>query len=617
MIKRKPLGACPRENGVFFRVWAPYSKEVRVVLNDVEESFMLITEADGYFSALVPKVEAGALYKYQMDDGLQYPDPCSRYQPQGPHGPSMVVDPLAFKWQDEVWQANGLTLKGQVFYEVHVGAFSPEGNFNGLKKELNELKRVGVTVIELMPLAEFSGRWNWGYDGVGLFAPAHVYGTPEELRDLVNEAHRLSLGVILDVVYNHLGPDGNYLGIYSKDYFTKRYKNDWGDAINFDGPNSQAVRDFFITNACYWIDEFHFDGLRLDATQNIYDESPKHVLAEISQNARETASSKKIVIVGENEPQDITMITPIENGGYGLDGLLNDDFHHESKVALTGTREAYFLDYSAKPQEFISLLKYGYIYQGQFYSWQNKKRGTYVGDTFSASQFVVFLQNHDQIANSLDGSRMTHGRDHGLCRTLTALLLLAPQTPFLFMGQEFGSSSPFLFFTDHNPELGKNVTKGRKEFLCQFPSIHSSAFALCDAQDPKAFYQCKLNFQERVTNKHIYQLHIDLLRLRREDEVLRGQDRQAIDGAVLGEEAFAVRYKGDSSDRLLIINLGGQLDLSICPEPLLAPSSDCHSWKLLWSSEDTSYGGRGTVEAYKNNHWNIPAHSAQVLLCEN
>ncbi|MGH7791142.1 MAG: alpha-amylase family glycosyl hydrolase, partial [Thermodesulfobacteriota bacterium] len=359
----------------------------------------------------------------------------------------------------------GVDIRGQVIYELHIGTFTREGTFDAAARELGELKSLGITLIEVMPVHEFPGRWNWGYDGVGLYAPAHVYGDANALRRFVDSAHSHGIGVILDVVYNHLGPDGNYLKEYSDTYFTDRYETDWGEPPNFDGPGSKEVREFFIRNACYWIAEFHMDGLRLDATQNIYDSGPFHVLAEISQRTRNAAKPKKIVLVGENEPQDAILIGPPEKGGYGLDALWNDDFHHSATVALTGRREAYYTDYRGEPQEFISAVKRGFLYQGQRYKWQKQPRGTAV-TTEPASTFILFTQNHDQVANSLYGHRLHALTSPARYRAITALMLLAPGTPMIFMGQEFGASKPFLYFADYCEEvLAGSVHRGRKEFL--------------------------------------------------------------------------------------------------------------------------------------------------------
>jgi maltooligosyltrehalose trehalohydrolase len=522
----------------------------------------------------------------------------------------MIVDPHAFHWQDAGWP--GVRLPGQVIYELHIGTFTAEGTFDAAARELEELKRVGITLIEVMPVAEFPGRWNWGYDGVDLYAPSHRYGDAEAFKRFVNTAHALGLGVILDVVYNHLGPDGSYLPAYSDAYFTDRHTTDWGPALNFDGPGSCEVREFFVRNACYWIAEFHLDGLRLDATQDIHDASPIHILAEISQRTREAAGQRQIVLLAENEPQHVMCVTPVEQGGYGLDGMWNDDFHHTAQVALSGRREAYYTDYRGAPQEFVSAIKHGFLYQGQWYHWQEKPRGSVV-TTQPASTFVIFTQNHDQVANSLNGARITALTSPARYRALTALMLLAPETPMLFMGQEFGASNPFLYFADHREAaLAKSVRKGRKEFLAQFPSYGSAEAqeVVPDPCSPSTFERSKLDFSERVTHAPLYLFHQDLLRLRREDSVLARQDRKRLDGAILGPETFALRFFGDAGDdRLLVVNLGADFEYIPAPEPLLAPVSG-GSWRLVWSSDNPRYGGPGITDPCGANGWRFPGASA-------
>ena len=323
-----------------------------------------------------------------------------------------------------------------------------------------------------MPVADFPGRFGWGYDGVNLFAPTRLYGRPDDFRQFVDQAHANGLAVILDVVYNHIGPDGNYLAAFSDAYFTDRYLNEWGEAINFDGPDAGPSREFFIANAGYWIDEYHLDGLRLDATQQMFDSSPTHILTEIGQRVREMARGRATIISSENEPQETKIVRPVEQGGYGLDALWNDDFHHSAMVALTGRNEAYYTDYHGTPQELISAVKYGYLYQGQHYSWQKQRRGTPALD-LAPSVFVSFIQNHDQVANTARGERVHTQTSPGRYRAMTALMLLAPATPMLFQGQEIAASAPFLYFCDHDPELASMVKAGRTEFLRQFPSIRS------------------------------------------------------------------------------------------------------------------------------------------------
>ncbi len=618
LSRRLPVGAeVLPDGGVHFRVWAPRRKKVEVIIESLKptastQAFELNEEANGYFSGVVEQAGEGALYRYRLDGGDAFPDPASRYQPEGPHGPSQVIDPARFRWRDKDWR--GVKLEGQVIYEMHIGTFTPDGTWQSAARELDELRELCITVIEVMPVAEFAGRFGWGYDGVDMFAPTRLYGTPDDFRSFVDRAHSLSLGVILDVVYNHLGPDGNYLKQFSEDYFTDRYKTDWGDATNYDGAGAGPVREFFAANAAYWIDEFHLDGLRLDATQNVYDKSDNHILAEITRRAREAGGNRSIIIVAENEPQETKLVRPIEEGGYGMDALWNDDFHHTARVALTGRREAYYTDYRGTPQEFISAIKYGYLYQGQRYRWQKKRRGTPAFGLKPAT-FVTFIQNHDQISNSGNGERIHKLASPGKYRAITALALLAPGTPMLFQGQEFGASSPFLFFADHNSEIAPKVHKGRKQFLAQFPSlaIAETQSRIADPADPATFERSKLKLSERETHAETYALHRDLLKLRREDRAFKSQGARGIDGAVLGPEAFVIRFFGDNGDdRLLIVNLGSDLHLDIAPEPLLAPPEN-REWKILWTSEDTRYGGLGTPEVETEDGWRIQGHAAVVL----
>jgi maltooligosyltrehalose trehalohydrolase len=422
--------------------------------------------------------------------------------------------------------------------------------------------------------------------------------------------------VILDVVYNHLGPDGNYLGQFASDYFSTRHRTDWGPAINFDGAGSGPVREFFVANAGYWIEEFHLDGLRIDATQDIHDESPEHVLAAIAREARERAGRRSVFLVAENEPQDVRLVRPAPAGGLDLDALWNDDFHHTARVALTGRAEAYYSGHAGTPQELISAVKRGFLYQGQPYAWQGKKRGTPAWDVAPTS-FVHFIQNHDQVANSLAGLRGHQLTSPGRYRAMTALLLLGPATPMLFQGQEFAASSPFLYFADLPPDLAKLTRAGRAEFLAQFPSLATAEAqaALPDPADRLTFERSKLNLGERERHVAVYALHVDLLRLRREDPVFRTQGGGGIDGAVLGPEALVLRFFGvgvDPDDRLLCLNLGRDLALETVAEPLLAPPEGTR-WSLLWSSEAIRYDGAGTPELDPTEGWVLPGHAALVF----
>ena len=601
-----------------FRIWAPRAQALELafidpVSNQPTSLNKMNLEENGYYS-LVVEANPGDLYLFKMNEsGAFFPDPASRYQPRGPHGPSQIVDISNYEWTDQDWR--GVKEENRVIYELHIGTFTPEGTFKSATDQLPELAALGITIIEVMPLNEFPGRFGWGYDGVNLFAPFHHYGSPKELCDFINRAHTLGMAVIIDVVYNHFGPDGNYLHLISPHFFTDDYTTEWGDAINFHGPDSAEVRLFFKSNAAYWIKEYHFDGLRLDATQNIYDTSDPHIIQEIAEAVREAAPHRQTYIVAENEVQDTTQVNSVEMGGYGLDAVWNDDFHHAAMVRLTGRREGYFKDYQGSVQEFISSIKYGYLYQGQWYIFHRKNRGT-SSFHLHPSCFITFIQNHDQVANSPHGKRLDYFCDAGNYRAVSALCLLAPGTPMLFQGQEFAATAPFHYFADHHQELAALVFKGRKDVFKYFPSLNCQDMrANVPAPDGiDTFIKCKLNFVERETHKQQYQLYKDLLRLRREDPTFSNPQLGGVDGAVLNDNAFVLHYFGDdgAKSRLIIINFGADFYLSPAPEPLLAAPANC-IWEILWSSEDCRYGGAGTAPLYTNHKWFIRGHSATVL----
>ncbi len=614
--RRYPVGAELTPDGVSFRVWAADHRAVSVALLDRDHP--LAPEPGGYFSGTIPGLTVGARYNYRLDGGNAFSDPASRSQPDGAHERSAVVDSTAFHWTDAAWP--GVTLGGTVLYELHVGTFTRDGTFAAAMRELPELAACGITCLEVMPVAEFPGRFGWGYDGTHLFAPYSGYGTPDDFRRFVDATHATGIGVILDVVYNHLGPDGNYLGQFAKAYFTAKHKTDWGAAINFDGPDSGPVREFVTSNAAYWVDEFHLDGLRLDATQNIYDDArpDRHILTDIGRAARAAAGPRSVIVINENESQHSELCRPVEQGGYGLDALWNDDFHHSAMVALTGKNEAYYTDYLGDAQEFVSAVKYGYLYQGQWYSWQNKRRGR-PGLDLPPAAFCTFIQNHDQVANSGRGLRAHKLSSPGRYRAMTALLLLAPGTPMLFQGQEFAADTPFFYFADHKPELASLVEDGRVEFLHQFRSLTDPRMRPVYAPPHEAdtFERSKLDFADRVRNAPLYRLTKDLLRLRREDACFRSQQRRDLDGAVLGPQAFVFRFfAADGRDRLLVVNFGRDSHLLTCPEPLLAPPFGCH-WHVALSTEQVTYGGSGAQQPdTADAGWRLPGEAAVVLVPE-
>jgi maltooligosyltrehalose trehalohydrolase len=612
--RRLPVGAEISPKGVHFRVWAPAARRVCVRIQHggrwVEHG--LTREHGGYFS-LLAEARVGDLYGFRLDGRERLlPDPASRFQPDGPHGPSQIIDPARYRWRDDAWR--GVRADGQIIYELHIGTFTKAGNWAAARAQLPRLADIGVTLLELMPVAEFPGSFGWGYDGVDLFAPTRLYGEPDEFRAFVDDAHGFGLGVILDVVYNHLGPDGNYLEQFSPAYFTDRYENEWGRAINFDGPNSDPVREFFIANAQYWSAEYHLDGLRLDATHQIFDESSRHILSAVRQAVREGAGGRSTFVVAENEPERARLARPVSRGGMGLDAIWNEDFHHSAHVALTGRREGYYENYGGSPQELISATKYGFLFQGQWYEWQKQPRGEPALDLPSTA-FIHFIQNHDQVANSAAGQRLHELTSPGRLRAITALLLLGPATPMLFQGQEFAASSPFLYFADHRPELASAVSAGRSEFLAQFPSLTDPEIQsrLPDPSARDTFERSKLDEAQVSEHAPTWRLHRDLIRLRREDAVFRLQQRERIDGAVLGSESFLLRFSGKSGDaRLLLVNLGPDVTLLPGAEPLLAPPAG-GSWTIQWTSEHPDYGGEGVRPFAASGPWTLTAASALVL----
>jgi maltooligosyltrehalose trehalohydrolase len=622
--RRYPIGAELTGDGrTHFRVWAPKAQRLEVALEGEWRNSRgtktapifaaLEREPNGYFSGSV-EAKTGTLYRFRLNGaGDLYPDPASRFQPDGPHGPSCVVDHTQFEWTDQAWK--GIKMPGQIMYEMHLGTFTPEGTWHAAMKELAELARIGITAIEMMPIADFPGEFGWGYDGVNLFAPTRLYGSPDDLRAFVNEAHSLGLAVILDVVYNHFGPDGNYLGVYSDDYLHGERANEWGDSINFDGENSGPVREFFITNGRYWIEEFHFDGFRFDATQSIHDESEEYIVGAIGRAARLAAGIRAIILVAENESQEAKLLWPRSKGGDDLDGVWNDDFHHSAYVAMTGRHEAYYSDYRGCPQEFVSAAKYGYLFQGQYYWWQDAERGMPSLGAHPAA-FVSFLENHDQVANTAQGPRIRFESRPGMYRAMTALLLLGPWTPLLFQGEEFGATSPFVFFSDIGDDnLREAIRAGRFEFLAQFPSIATAEVqrTLPIPGRRETFEGCKLNLAERETERPFYDLHRDLIRLRREDSRFQKQIPAGVDGAVLGEQSFLLRYFGEANDeRLLVVNFGPAQSFVPGPEPLLAPAFG-FEWEMIWSSDDQRYAGPGATTPISDEGWSLPAEATIAL----
>jgi maltooligosyltrehalose trehalohydrolase len=594
------LGAIPDAKGVAFRVWAPERTSLEVVLTDAVPSldlpsgytFPLTRTASGYFEGRLDGLADGARYRYRLDGNRALPDPASRFQPLGVHGPSEVVDPRRFSWNDEGWTPPGL--EELVIYELHVGCFTTEGTFQGVISRLDHLVSLGVNAVQLMPVAEFAGRRNWGYDGVDLFAPSHHYGQPDDLRRLVDEAHARGLAVILDVVYNHLGPDGAYLSAFSSYYFAERHQSPWGDGVNLDGTHREQVRRFFIENALHWLHEYHLDGLRLDATHAIQDDSRHPFLCELSETVRSAAGSG-VLLIAEDERNLDTLIREREAGGYGLDAVWSDDFHHQVRRLLAGDSEGYFANFSGTPRDLAETIARGWFFCGQATPSSGESRGTDPRG-LPLERFVVCLQNHDQVGNRALGDRLHHQIDLAAYRAASAVLLFVPETPLLFMGQEWAASSPFPYFTDHEPDLGQKVTEGRRAEFAAFSTFADpeARERIPDPQAESTFVRSRLNWEERehVPHAGVNRLYEALLRLRRAD-LAPGTSRSAtrLALALAPDDATIVLRRGgvDRGEVLLAARFQGEGRLDLTALPGLAGTT----WDVILTTEDEEFAGDG------------------------
>ena len=515
-----PFGAEVLSNGgVRFCLWAPDAKRVTLCLeNGRRGTHLLLPLENGWFERISSEATSSSLYRFKIDDKVEVPDPASRFQPQDVHGPSEVVDPTAFQWNDEHWR--GRPWEEAVIYELHVGTFSPEGTFRGVEQKLDYLRDLGITAVELMPVADFPGTRNWGYDGVLLFAPDSSYGRPEDLKQLVQAAHAKGLMIFLDVVYNHFGPEGNYLHLYAPQFFTKRHTTPGGDAINFDGPESRVVRDFFIHNALYWLEEFHFDGLRLDAVHAIVDESTPDFLTELAQTVRERFGAERFIhLVVENVDNTTRYLSRDQADSARLyDAQWNDDIHHCLHVLLTGETDGYYSDYAPDPiRHLCRCLREGFAYQGEYSEYHGENRGE-PSTLLPPSAFISFLQNHDQTGNRAFGERIAQLADPCALKAVMEILLLAPPPPLIFMGEEFGASSPFLFFCDFHGDLAAAVTNGRRSEFTRFARFNSPDVreSIPDPNAENTYLQSKLNWDSLRDKVHAGWLNLyrELLALR-------------------------------------------------------------------------------------------------------
>jgi maltooligosyltrehalose trehalohydrolase len=580
------LGATVVKTGVRFRVWAPRTSSLSLRVVGGSNDLPMIPEKNGFYTLFVKGLGPGTRYLYVLDGEYARPDPASRFQPDGVHGPSEVVDPDDFLWEDHDWK--GMPVEEIIVYEIHTGTFTREGSFEAIIPSLDYLKNdLGITAIELMPVAQFPGERNWGYDGTYLYAPQNSYGGPRGLKRLINASHQKGLAVILDVVYNHLGPEGNYLANYGP-YFTDRYKTPWGSAINFDGPESDEVRNFIIDNALYWVMEYHVDGLRIDAIHGIFDFSAQHILYDISMAVHQHARKlgRHVWVIAESDLNDVRSIDSPKKGGYGLDAQWNDDFHHCLHTLLTGEREGYYEDFGGI-EHLVKALREGFVYSGQYSPYRRRRHGS-SSKHLPPSKFVVFSQNHDQVGNRAKGERLSTLVPFEALKLAASIVLLSPNIPLLFMGEEYGEEAPFQYFVSHSDqELIEAVRRGRKE---EFSAFQWEG-ALPDPQDEMTFLRSKIDLDLRHHEKHhtLLEFYRTLIQLRKEIPSLSSLDKRGIKiEAFEREKAILTKRKNGEDQVIGVFNFENkpiQIETTI----------DKGNWQRVIGSACEEWGGIGAL----------------------
>ena len=586
MNSDKTLGAAYLGGGrSSFTVWAPFTDKVEVRIVSPRESIVeLERDERGYHQGIIEGVEPGSLYLYRLGGGKERPDPASRFQPQGVHGPSQIVNP-DFSWNDHSWI--GLALRDYIIYELHVGTFTPEGTFQAIIPHLQNLKNLGITAIELMPVAQFPGSRNWGYDGTYPFAVQNSYGGPDGLKHLIDGCHQVGLAVVLDVVYNHLGPEGNYLADFGP-YFTDRYRGPWGHPINFDGPYSDEVRKYFIENALHWLVEFHLDGLRLDAVHGILDFSAQPFLQQLALEVsdRTRTLNRNVYIIPESDLNDTRLIRSQELGGFGLDAQWNDDFHHSLHTLLTGEQTGYYQDFG-RLHHLAKAFSEGYVYSGDYSRYRKRGHGN-SSRSIAAEQLVVFAQNHDQVGNRAQSERLSELVSFEALKLAAAVVLLSPFIPLLFMGEEYGETAPFYYFVSHSDaNLVEAVRRGRREEFVAFRWQGEPP----DPQDEATFLRCKLDPELRLQGQHelLYSFYRELIRLRRESPPLKVLDKERLEVTGLEEEKVLWWSRWHEEQQVAaIFHFGKQA------RALSLPLPEGH-WRKQMDSADSLWDGPGST----------------------
>ncbi len=572
-------------SGTRFRLWAPAQQRIDLVIEGRPSSAM-DPIADGWHERLVADAGPGTRYRFGLADGVKVPDPATRFQPDDVHGPSEVIDPGAYAWRDGGWR--GRPWHEAVLYELHVGTYTPEGTFAAAIARLDHLASLGVTAIEVMPVADFTGRRNWGYDGVLLYAPDSAYGRPEDFKAFVDAAHERDISVLLDVVYNHFGPDGNYLGAYAPKFFTDRHHTPWGPAVNYDGQHSRPVRDFAIHNALYWIEEFHLDGLRLDAVHAIIDDGEAHLLREMVECLRAATPDRPLHLILENEDNETSRLMRNEDGALErYTAQWNDDAHHVLHVAASGESSGYYVDYLGDTEKLGRALAEGFCFQGEVMPYRGRERGE-PSVALPPQAFVAFIQNHDQIGNRAFGDRITAFCPPEAARAIAAVYLLSPQIPMLFMGEEWAATSPFPFFCDFSGDLAEAVRTGRREEFKRFPEFQDEAnrARIPDPLAEATFLSAKLDWDEasRSLNADVLGFYRRILAVRhaRIVPLIKGMSGHEGRYRVIGDGAVSVRWNTPSGSTLAL-----DLNLKARPQegfPDAAP---------IWLEGSTTGGGLG------------------------
>lgn len=581
-------GATPGPHGVDYCLWAPEIERVTVDIlrkDGPPEVLEMMRNTRGYHHVRDEKGQPGDTYGFHLMEGPLLPDPASRAQQDDAHGRSVVVDARNYQWHDASWQRP--PFRDLVIYEIHIGTFTPEGTFLRAASRLPYLQSLGITAVEIMPIADFPGSRNWGYDGVLIYAPESRYGTPDDLRHFVDQAHAHGIAVILDVVYNHFGPDGNYLATYSPHYFTEKHHTPWGSAFNFDSDMAGPVRNFFLKNPPYWMEDFHIDGFRFDATHQIPDDSSPHILGELARVVQDRGG----YAIAEDERNEVRMITNRPEGGFGFNAVWADDFHHSARTTQTKENHSYFQDFQGGAAELVSILQNGWLYHGQLSRFMDAPRGT-DASRLLPEHFIHCISNHDQVGNRAFGERLNHIILPEAYRALSMLICLTPYTPMLFMGQEWAAASPFLFFTEHEVELGRKITEGRRREFALFPEFSDETLRekIPDPQAVTTFENSRLNWDELKSPAHldVLKLYQECLLLRCENPVFRPADRTSWSVRLLSWGAVEILY---SESFQLIFDLAGSHSGTVPAEWDLILSSNASSTAWNPSSRTVSFTG--------------------------